>query len=118
MNILSKKKIKRVGKSNLLYQAKHAKATLSLVGQNLILRKFVYIEFFMLVIVALVGGFLVISFLFFEAADPVQTAEPQQQRLTASTIDELELWIEERHTAYQNPPVIPPQVFARPTTAP
>lgn len=121
MNILKKKKNgrgKKVGKQNLTYQLKHLRATASIWLKALILQRFVYLELTILLVVAIVGGYLAASFLFFQNGDTTQTTESRQQRLTASVIDELELWIEERHTAYQNPPAVPAQVFNRPASTP
>ncbi len=72
------------------------------------------LELAILLAAALAGAVLIFTFFFVPPAEQPEQNLSIVRDLATSTIDELEVWIEDRQTAYENPPVFPARVFPVP----
>ncbi|MEX0649376.1 MAG: hypothetical protein WD200_00050 [Candidatus Andersenbacteria bacterium] len=67
------------------------------------------VELFILALFAAGSIYVTVSLLYLKQDS--QTVVPQRTELAASAIDELELWLEDRQTAHENPPSFPSRVL-------
>jgi len=81
-------------------------------ARNVFLRHVHFLSVIILLLGAIVAGVVVMNLLFIPATDDNTPAPVPRERLKTSAIDYLELWIEERQNAYQQPLRIPAGIFS------
>lgn len=81
-------------------------------GLHMLLRRYRVIQIGVLTAGALVSLAVVILLLFGSVSAEPAASTPTAQ-LKTDIVDELELFIELRNTAYENPPIVSLQVFGR-----
>lgn len=81
-------------------------------GQQFFLLRYRMLEILVVLIGAVIVVSVIVLVLFGDSPAKTVTAKPSAQ-LQTDTIDELELFIELRNTAYENPPTVRPEIFAR-----
>lgn len=85
-------------------------ARLSQAGQNLLLYRWRWLELLFVLIILGVMMYAITTLLFTEPELPDSTLSVPLS-LKVETIDKLELWVEERQTAYEQGLVLPNQAF-------
>lgn len=79
--------------------------------QALFLQRLGILQLICLLITALISVLVVRALLFTEVEEPLELTAGQEVRLAVPLVNELELWLEDRQTAYEKPPVIPVEPF-------